>query len=99
MFNYARRSSFGDRSQINWFRNPGPVLPRRFIHNSKYEPSVDKIELLHANPSYAHIRLPDGRESTVSIRDLAPVESLNHEVQILDLMKTAEATFHRHSWK
>ena len=40
--------------------------------NSKYEPLVDEVELIEANPQYAHIRLADGKESTVSIRDLAP---------------------------
>lgn len=30
------------------------------------------MELLEANPSYAHVRFPDGRESTVSLRHLAP---------------------------
>ena len=79
MFNYARRSSFGE-SIRTWLRNPGPALLRRFVRNSKYEPLVDEVELLDANPSYAHIRLPDGRESTVSIRDLAPVGSSDHEV-------------------
>ena len=28
--------------------------------------------MLHANPQYAHIRIPSGVESTVSIRDLVP---------------------------
>lgn len=30
------------------------------------------MELLNANPSYAHVRFQDGRESTVSLRHLAP---------------------------
>ena len=29
------------------------------------------MELLHANPSYAHIKMPDGRETTTSLEDLA----------------------------
>ena len=33
---------------------------------------VTKVELIECNPMYAHIRYPDGRESNVSIRDLAP---------------------------
>jgi len=33
---------------------------------------VDEAELLEINPSYAHFRLKDGRETTVSIRDLSP---------------------------
>ena len=53
---------------------------RRVVRNSKDEPLVDEVELLDANLSYAHIRLPDGRESTVSIRDIAPVGSSDHEV-------------------
>ena len=79
MFNYAWSSSF-EESIPTWFRNPGPALLRRFVHNSKYEPLVDEVELLDANPSYAPIRFRDGRESTISIRDLAPVGSSDHEV-------------------
>ena len=45
----------------------------------KYEPLVDEVELLHANPNYAHIRHSDGRESTVSARDLAPIGNLPDE--------------------
>ena len=33
---------------------------------------VDKVELIDINPEYAHVRLPDGRETTVSVRHLAP---------------------------
>jgi hypothetical protein len=33
---------------------------------------VDQVELLETNPTYATVRYPDGRQSTVSVRDLAP---------------------------
>ena len=33
---------------------------------------MDEVELLEANPTYALIKYPDGRESSVSLRDLAP---------------------------
>ena len=33
---------------------------------------MDQVELLDVNPTYANIRHQDGRESTVSVRDLAP---------------------------
>ena len=33
---------------------------------------VDEVELLEANPQYAHIRKPDGTETTVSLKHLAP---------------------------
>ena len=45
---------------------------KRPVRQSKYEPMVEKVELLDANPEYAHVRLPDGHETTVSVRHLAP---------------------------
>ena len=33
---------------------------------------MDEVDLIEANPTYAYIRHPDGRESTVNLRDLAP---------------------------
>ena len=32
-----------------------------------------EVELLEANPQYAYIKYPNGRESTVSLRHLAPI--------------------------
>ena len=48
---------------------------RRFVCNSKNDPLVDKVELTSVNPAYAHIPYPDGRESTVSLKDLSPCPS------------------------
>ena len=42
-----------------------------FIRNSKNDPLVDEVELTSVNPAYAHIRYPDGRESTVFLKDLS----------------------------
>ena len=33
----------------------------------------DEVNLLEANPQYAHVQFPDGREDTVSIKHLAPL--------------------------
>jgi len=44
---------------------------KRHVRN-KDEPLVDEAELLEINPSYAHVCLNDGRETTVSICDLSP---------------------------
>ena len=41
------------------------------VRHSKYEPLVDEVELLHANPQYAHVRLPSGKETKVSVKHLA----------------------------
>ena len=69
-FNFQRKSSVG-KSMPSWLR-PGKVMLRRFVRKSKHDPLVDEVELTDINPTYAHIRYPDGRESTVSIHDLAP---------------------------
>ena len=71
MFNFARRTSTGI-SVPTWLSEPGTVLLKRHVRQSKYEPLVDRVQLLDANPSYAHIRHENGVESTVSLRDLAP---------------------------
>ena len=42
------------------------------MRQGKTEPLIDEMELLQANPKYACVRYPDGRETTGSIRHLAP---------------------------
>ena len=71
MFNFQRRTHSG-LALPSWLSSPGKVLLRRFVRRSKYDPLVDEVELIEANPTYAYIRYPDGRESSVSVRDLAP---------------------------
>jgi len=71
LFNFSRKASNGN-SLPSWLSDPGPVFLRKFVRNSKFSPIVEKVELLQANPNYAHIRFPSGRESTVSLGDLAP---------------------------
>ena len=70
-FAFKRRSSAG-QSLPSWLMNPGKVLHKRHVRQSKYEPLVEEVDLLEANPNYAHIRNAEGRETTVSLRDLAP---------------------------
>ncbi|KAG8334372.1 hypothetical protein J6590_108547 [Homalodisca vitripennis] len=71
MFIHPRRSTKGT-SLPAWLLQPGPVLTRRNVRSSKYEPLVDEVELVEANPQYALICYPNGRESTVSLKHLAP---------------------------
>ena len=71
MFNFTRRSSSG-QAIPSWLCEPGIVLLKRQVRHSKTEPLVDEVELLQANPNYAHVRYPDGKETTVSTRHLAP---------------------------
>ncbi|KAG8183811.1 hypothetical protein JTE90_027736 [Oedothorax gibbosus] len=72
MFNHPRRS-FNGRSLPTWLTQPGPVLMKNNMRQSKYDPIVQEVLLIEANPDYAYVKLPDGRESSVSIRHLAPL--------------------------
>ena len=69
--NFARRTTVGS-SVPSWLSSPGPALLRRRVRSSKYDPVVDEVEVLHTTPNYAYVRMPNGRETTVSLRDLAP---------------------------
>lgn len=72
MFNFSRRSSFG-KSIPTWLTSQGKVLLKNFTRQSKYDPAVEEVELVEANPEYAFVRFPCGRESTVSLKHLAPL--------------------------
>ena len=53
---------------------------RLFSRNSKTDPLVDEVEVISVNPAYSHKRYPDGRESTVSIKDLYPCPSREYNI-------------------
>ena len=72
LFGYQRRSSSG-HTVPSWLSSADRAYLRKHVRQSKYDPLVEKVEVLHANPQYVHVRLPSGVESTVSIRDLAPM--------------------------
>ncbi|XP_046962258.1 uncharacterized protein LOC124531777 [Vanessa cardui] len=72
MFNHGRRTSNGE-SFPSWMLNLGPVLMKRNVRATKYDPIVEEVELLQPNPQYSHVRLSDGRETTISNRQLAPL--------------------------
>ena len=76
MFSFKRRSTFG-MSVPTWLSSPGPVYLKRHNRTSKYDLVVDKVglDLLHVTPNYGLVRLPNGREATVSLKDVAPCTS------------------------
>ena len=45
---------------------------KKQVRASKYDPLMEEVELLQCNPEYAHVRMNNGRETTVSLRHLAP---------------------------
>ncbi|XP_059806295.1 uncharacterized protein LOC132381094 isoform X2 [Hypanus sabinus] len=77
LFSFPRKSVTATTLPV-WLTSPGPVLLRKHVRSNKYSPLVERVHLLHANPQYAYVVLPDGREDTVSIRDLAPAGAADH---------------------
>ena len=73
LFSYQRRSSSG-HSVPSWLSCADRAYLRKHVRQSKFDPLVEEVEVLHSNPQYVHVRLPSGTESTVSIRDLAPMD-------------------------
>ena len=73
-FGFQRRCHCGSFLPT-WLSAPGNVMLRRFVRNSKNDPLVDKVELTSLKPAYAHMRYPDGIESTVSLKDVSPCPS------------------------
>jgi len=70
LFGWARRSTTGN-SLPSWLTTPGPVLRKRHVRNSKMDPSVEEVGLIEANPPYAYISFPNGRQSKVAAKHLA----------------------------
>ena len=70
LFNVSRKSN--SRKSIPSRMKAGPVYIRNRPKFSKGTPPVVEATRLHANPQYAHVRLPSGVETTVNIRDLSP---------------------------
>ena len=75
MFSFARRSTNG-LAVPSWLLTPGIVLLKRHARSSKYDPYVDEVDLIEANPLYAHVKFRNGREDTVALKHLAPAGSL-----------------------
>ena len=73
-FNFTRKSSFG-LAMPSWLLNPGNVRLKRHVRPSKHDPLVEEVELLETNPNYAKVKFPNGHESNVSLRHLAPLPS------------------------
>ena len=81
LFNYNRKSTTGN-SMPSWLSEPGPILIKKHVRKSKYEPIVEEADLLEANPEYAFVRLKSGHETTVSLRDIAPHPKSGNRNQI-----------------
>ena len=67
---FPRRSHHGG-SLPDWLCEPGTVLLRKFNRTGKNDDVAQKVQLMEANPLYARVKFSDGRESMVSVRDIA----------------------------
>ena len=83
LFSYQRRSTSGV-SIPSLLATTGIVLMKRHVRHSKYEPLVDEVELLDANLQYAHVRLPSGKETTVSVKHLVPRGDTETSTRLLE---------------
>ena len=46
---------------------PGNILLKRHVRTSKHKPLADEVELIHATPNYARVRLSNGHEKNCHI--------------------------------
>ena len=83
MFSHPRRSARSGASLPSWLSTPGKLFMKRHVKSSKYDNDVEEVELLEADPQYAHVRLGNGRESTVSLRLLAPTNKAHTSVDMI----------------
>ena len=58
LFSYQQRSP-SDHSVPSWLAVQSSVLLRRHASTNKYEPIVEEVPLVEANPQYAHVRFVD----------------------------------------
>ncbi|OUC40742.1 hypothetical protein D917_03837, partial [Trichinella nativa] len=74
---FSRRSTSG-RSIPAWLLDSKSALLKKYFPDSKTDLLVE-VRLLEVNPTNAYVRFPDGRESSVSTRHLAPAGSSDAE--------------------
>lgn len=64
----SRKFAFG-RFRPNWLLSPGKALIKN-LRRTKCKSSIEEVDVIEHNPSYAHARLPDGREDKISVCQL-----------------------------
>ena len=54
------------------------MLLKKHVQKLNYDSRIKEVELIEANPQYAHIRHSNGMETTVPIHHLAPMGDENN---------------------
>ena len=75
MFNYARRTMTG-KALPSWLIEADRVYAKRHVR-TKGDPLGEEVTLLDVNSQYAFVEYPNGRQTTLSIKDLAPLPPEN----------------------
>ena len=88
MFNCESTSTFGT-SVPTWLSEPGSVFLKRHKRANKYDSVVDKVDLIHATPNYAVVRISSGRETTMSLRDIALFIRVKCYLNLVKVVKEA----------
>ena len=57
---------------------------RNFVRKNKLDSLVHEVNLTEANLCFARIRLDDGKEATVSLKNLAPCPPRSHRSNTLE---------------
>ena len=68
LFQYQSRSVTGFNVPC-WPSTPGQVLLKNHVRKSEYDPLIEEIEFIEANLQYAHIKYPNGKETTVDYKE------------------------------
>jgi len=80
-FIHPRHHSWVNGTSLpTWLTCTGPLLIKRSVCSSKYEPLVEEAHLIEANPEYAFVRKSNGQETTVSLKHLAPRGDANERL-------------------
>ena len=74
---FRRRTASG-HALPTWLVNKGTVLVKKHARSSKYESLVEEADIMDLTPTYAKVKFQNGRESTVSLRDLAPLPQIKN---------------------
>ena len=89
LFAYRRKTTSGT-SLPSWLSQPGPVLLKKHVRR-KDELPVEQVDLIEpANPNFAFIRYPSGREARVSTGNLAKLPPLAAEETLGQEQKAME---------
>ena len=91
LFSYPRKAACGE-ALPSWLLDSDSVLLRKVVRDSKYAPELETVKLLHTNPQYARIQHENDKETTVSLRRLAPLNR-DQEGQTLAYPKAEDEDF------